>query len=354
VDPHGHLFLSTGSNCISTGGRRRRGEAPQDPPPGRNLVAQRMSAWGFNTVGNWSWFRVSEDIDRKVYVATFRAPRTEPVYLGMPDVYSKDFAGQVDEAARRQCDELKNDPWLLGYFIGNEPPWPDRESEVVDMFLAGPDTATKAKLQAFLAAGDTAQRRVEFVYDMFERYLTLLGESIKRHDSNHLNLGIRFGGSPPEGVMRMGKRFDVCSINVYEYEATEQIKRVYEATERPIMIGEFHLGVPADGIGAGLVQTANQIERGKGYRYYVEQAAALSGYLGAHWFQWQDQPVLGRFDGENYNIGLVDGTNRPYVELVEAAKATHKRLHDVHAGKLAPFAERPKASAAGTPESPWH
>ncbi len=350
VDPHGHLFLSTGSNCISTGGRR---DSAQDPEPGRSLVSQRMSAWGFNTVGNWSWFRVSEEADRKVYVVTFRAPRAEPSYLGMPDVYSEDFARRADEAARPQCASLKDDPWLLGYFIGNEPAWPDRESEVVDMFLDGPDTATKAKLQAFLAAGDTPQRRVEFVYGMFERYLALIGDAIKRYDPNHLNLGIRFGGSPPEGVMRLGRSFDVCSINVYEYEPTAQLQRVYEATGRPIMIGEFHFGVPADGLGAGLVQTADQVERGKGYRYYVEQAAALPCFVGAHWFQWTDEPVLGRFDGENYNIGLVDVTNRPYVELIEAAKATHKHLHDVHAGKAAPFDERPKASAAGTPRSPW-
>lgn len=352
VDPHGHLFLSTGSNCISTGGRRRGGGAP-DVQPGRNLVSQRMSAWGFNTVGNWSWFRVFDEADRKVYVMTFRAPRIEPSYLGMPDVYSEEFSNSADEAAQRQCASLKDDPWLLGYFIGNEPAWPDRESEVVDMFLNGPDTATKARLKAFLAEGDTPQRRVEFVYGMFERYLTLLGQAIKRHDSNHLNLGIRFGGSPPEGVVRMGKTFDVCSINVYEYEPTTQLKRVYEATGRPIMIGEFHFGVPADGLGAGLVQTADQSERGKGYRYYVEQAAALPCFLGAHWFQWSDEPVLGRFDGENYNIGIIDVTNRPYAELIEAAKATHKRLHDVHAGKVAPFDERPKASAAGTPGSPW-
>jgi len=28
--------------------------------------------------------------------------------------------------------------------------------------------------------------------------------------------------------------------------------------------------------------------------------------LGAHWFAWRDEPVLGRMDGENYNIGFVD------------------------------------------------
>jgi hypothetical protein len=58
-------------------------------------------------------------------------------------------------------------------------------------------------------------------------------------------------------------------------------------------------------------------------------------------------------DGENYNIGFVDVTDRPYPELVAAAQATHQRLLDVHAGKTPPFAERPKAADAGTPGSPW-
>jgi hypothetical protein len=120
-----------------------------------------------------------------------------------------------------------------------------------------------------------------------------------------------------------------------------------------VLIGEFHFGVPADGLGAGLVQTMNQMERAKGYRYYVEQAAALPGFLGAHWFAWGDEPVLGRMDGENYNIGFVDGMNRPYPELVDGAKATHAQLFDVHSGKVAPFNQRPKASSAGTPASPW-
>jgi hypothetical protein len=58
-------------------------------------------------------------------------------------------------------------------------------------------------------------------------------------------------------------------------------------------------------------------------------------------------------DGENYNIGFVDVTDRPYPELVDAAKATHRLLPDVHLGKLRPFSQRPKASDAGTPATPW-
>jgi len=49
----------------------------------------------------------------------------------------------------------------------------------------------------------------------------------------------------------------------------------------------------------------------------------------------------------------VDVTDRPYPELVNGAKATHARLFEVHSGQTAPFSDRPKASNAGTPESPW-
>jgi hypothetical protein len=37
------------------------------------------------------------------------------------------------------------------------------------------------------------------------------------------------------------------------------------------------------------------------------------------------------------NIGLVDVTDRPCPLLIGALKATHSRLHGVHAGTLPPF-----------------
>jgi len=65
----------------------------------------------------------------------------------------------------------------------------------------------------------------------------------------------------------------------------------------------------------------------------VENAAAFPAMIGAHWFQWLDEPVTGRMDGENYNIGFIDVTDQPYRELVDAAKVTHRRLLSVHSGK---------------------
>jgi hypothetical protein len=121
------------------------------------------------------------------------------------------------------------------------------------------------------------------------------------------------------------------------------LEQIYQETGRPIIVGEFHFGVPGQGLAAGLVQVRDQAERGVAYRYFVEQAASFPAFIGSSWFQWVDQPSTGRNDGENYNIGLVDVTDRPYRELIEAMQTTHRRLQAVHSGKLPPFDVRPRA-----------
>ena len=360
VDPEGHLFLSTGSNGAGAGFGARAGTQTVRPDPGAanvqsqsaarssigssvvDRITPRLKAWGLTTGGS--------DMP---YTIMMRWQRTPGSFLGLPDAYSEEFAASVDQTAKTMCSPNRDDPYLIGYFVGNEPAFDGRETDVVDMILNGPNTATQNKCKEFLTNGDTPERRKEFVIKTFEKYLDLAIAAIKKYDPNHLTLGIRFGGEVSYELLRTGSKFDVCSINIYEYEPMWQIQRTNRNTGRPVLIGEFHIGVPANGLGAGLVQAKDQKERGKAYRYYVEQSASLSGFVGAYWFQWRDEPVLGRMDGENYNIGFVDVNDRPYKELVEAAKLTSKHLYEVHAGKIAPFNERPLASDAGTPLSPW-
>ena len=213
-------------------------------------------------------------------------------------------------------------------------------------------TAHGPRNLGFIGFGQNAWLR-EFVLTCFGKYLEIVCRAVRKYDPNHLILGIRFGGRMADEALIAARIFDVCSINVYEYEATRHLVRAARLSGRPVLIGEFHIGVPADGLAAGLVQAKDQVERGIAYRYYVEQAASLQWFVGAYWFAWRDEPVLGRMDGENYNIGFVDVTDRPYVELIEAAKVTHKRLRDVHSARELPFARRPMASDAGAPSSPW-
>jgi len=375
VDPDGHLLLSTGVNGVGTSsGTRVQGrEALFEALPPTELGAaarvasfytwnlqrrhgddwrakwaeaagRRLAAWGFNSIHYWGPRGQAGAEEPRVPYAQMLRWRLGPVIMGMPDVYADDFARRVDEAAAAQLDLRSRDPWMLGYFIGNEPSWPGREGQFVDLLLAAPASEMQARAKAHLAGGDTPERRKSFVLAAFRRYLDVVNAAVRTHAPNHLNLGIRFGGDPHGEVLEAARGFDVFSVNIYRYAPPRAtLDRVYALLQRPILIGEFHIGVPERGLAPGLVQAANQEERGVAYRYYVEQAMAHPAMIGTHWFQWVDQPATGRNDGENYNIGLVDVTDQPYAELIAAAKATHARLLDVHRGSMRPFDRPPRA-----------
>jgi len=384
VDPDGHWFFSTGVNGVGVfAGTRVAGREDLFaalPPAGlapagpfarmfggsyytwnlqrrfgddwrekwADLTTRRLKAWGFNTMHNWGATNLFEP--RVPYALMMRGWQTGRSVMGMPDVYATDFARQVDEAAARQLEPRQDDPFMLGYFIGNEPPWPGRESLLCEAILAGPENEIQKRLKNYLAAGDTPARRKEFVLAAFQVYVDTINAAARRHDPNHLNLGIRFGAEPKDDVLKAAHGFDVFSVNIYRYApARATLDRIYALVQRPMLIGEFHIGAPERGMAAGLVQAMNQAERAAGYRYYVEQCAAHPAVVGAHWFEWLDEPVTGRNDGENYNIGFVDVTDRPYAELVAGAKLTANRLLDIHRGIIPPTGRVPKASQAGTP-----
>lgn len=380
VDPDGHLFFSTGADGMGpwvgtrTAGRDsvfaslppRNLRAPSNRAnqgslasfytwnlerrfgtnylePWVDLTMRRMDAWGLNTIANWSDPHLWAAKRKPYVVIIYGWDRGGDSYMGMPDVFSEDFPKRANATADEQCTPHKDDPWLIGYFIGNEPPWAGREGEVASAILEGPANATQRELKAFLANSDTPARRREFVNRCAERFFDVVNAAVRAHDTNHLNLGIRFGSRPSEEMIRGSHGFDVFSMNSYAYEVNHEILQMaYLILDKPILIGEFHFGTPGRGLAAGLVQCADQEERGVAYRYYVENAAAHPAVIGAHWFDWIDEPNTGRFDGENYNIGFVDVTDRPYSELVRAAQFTHARLLDVHSGKIPPVTRKAK------------
>jgi hypothetical protein len=318
------------------------------------LTSRRMRVWGHNTAYGTELndSLPAGSTQRQPYVLPLRGwQHIEGAIMGMPDVYSEAFARRVDAEAAEQLRPRKDDPWMIGYFIGNEPPWPARENQLVELVLAGPATELQKRFKAELAKGDSPASRKAMVHAAFRKYLEVVNAAVRRHDRNHLHLGIRFGGTPPDDVIALARGFDVYSMNKYRWSPPKDfIDRVYQIQDRPILIGEFHFGVPERGLAPGLVQAMNQTERGVAYSYYVEHAAAHPAIIGAHWYQWIDQPATGRRDGENYNIGWIDVTDRPYHELVAAAKATHAKIDALHSGSLAPTTRRPKASEFGTPE----
>jgi hypothetical protein len=56
-------------------------------------------------------------------------------------------------------------------------------------------------------------------------------------------------------------------------------------------------------------------------------------FVGAHYFILNDQAVLGRFDGENMQIGFVDVCNKPYGDFVQEVARVNREIYDIADGK---------------------
>lgn len=388
VDPEGYLFLSVGVDCIASGrggvakdvDKRRNmfKELPPQTPPSRaqsnqqgrqntdysfgqwNLIRRygdtyrekanemtikRMDRWGVNTIGNWS----SGDIigmNRKNFMVSMRTAGVERGLMGLADVYAPDFKKMLDEAIKNSVEGFKDNPRLIGYFVGNEPAWLGEEVRLCDIILGGDDKPIKEALKKFLADNDTPEMRREFIFNTFRIFLASVKESQKKYDPNHLNLGIRFGSirNIDEDILKMCREsFDVLSFNCYDIcPSKEMLDRAFAIADLPMIIGEFHFGTVDRGMAQSLWQVDSQVERGVAYRYYTEQGYSHPALVGTAYFQWCDQDLTGRRnDGENYNCGLVDVTDRPYKHQVEAMVETAKRLYEVHSGALEPFSQKP-------------
>jgi hypothetical protein len=158
---------------------------------------------------------------------------------------------------------------------------------------------------------------------VLEAYFRGCREAVKAAAPDHLYLGCRFAGSAlgNEVVMRIASRHcDVVSINVYRRDAAALA--LPRGLDRPMMIGEFHF-TAMDSVmqPAGLMLVANQVDRGRAYATYVRTALRNPAVVGAHWFQFYDQPTTGRFDGENYQTGLLDIADSPYLVTIGACRA---------------------------------
>ncbi|MBR5759004.1 MAG: beta-agarase, partial [Thermoguttaceae bacterium] len=124
------------------------------------------------------------------------------------------------------------------------------------------------------------------------------------------------------------KYCDVVSYNFYKKQVGD-FKPV-EGEDKPVMIGEFHFGALDRGMfHTGLGPCADQNARAEAYEAYVRSALENPWIVGAHWFQYGDQPTTGRFDGENYQIGLLDVCDRPYSETIDAVRRVGYNMYQI-------------------------
>ena len=311
------------------------------------MTIKRMDKWGLNTLANWS-DKTIYDKNRKAFILPLENIGFENELMGLMDVYDNGIEKKIDEAIARNVAKYKNNHWLIGYFIGNEPAWISKENRLCSLILNGKDRPIKTELQNFLKeSGDTPDSRKTFIYNTFEKLMKAISKSLKKNDPNHLNLGIRYGyiEQLDDELLRISKEsFDALSFNCYALSPDhEKMNHALEISGLPMIIGEYHFGTVDRGLAQSLWQVNSQKERGDAFRYYTENAFAHRGLIGTGWFRWIDQNINGRTDGENYNCGFIDVTDRPYPYMVDAAIEAAKSLYEIHSGTKTPFHQAPNA-----------
>ena len=343
----------------------------------QQMIVAQLKGFGMNTLGNWSDQRLFGVTDIPYVTSLPEFPGTEKkIFRDFPDVLSPEYARNAERCAQA-LEMRREDPWMIGYFLRNEPSWAFVDNLVLaDEVLRNPEkTVCRQELISFLKERygsieklneewgtgldgfecfDEPQEKVsawsqaacrdmkEFSRRLLRAYVEIPSRACRREDPNHMILGMRWAWISDPDLVSGWENFDVFSINCYAQDPTSNIENVVKlGVDLPVMIGEFHFGALDAGLSAtGLEGVRTQKDRGIAYRYYCERVAAHPNGVGCHYFQCYDQFVLGRFDGENYNIGLFDVCSRPYPEMMEQVRACGRGLYPVAAGEREPVEEK--------------
>ncbi len=355
VDPDGRLFFSHGVDCVGPGGMTGVGlrekyfswlPAKDDPDFGKfwgrvdwpaahgfykdkahlpydtfdfnranarrkygadwkrisaERTHERMRAWGLNTIANWS----NPDVyglrrtPYTVQIGTSGTPRLEGStgwWGALPDPFRPEFEATLRKRAKGIAKTMRDDPWCIGVFVDNELSWNEEPR----------------------------------MKDVAERYFSTVKKVLREELPNHLYLGCRIAWGREAIYEASARHCDVVSVNIYSREPSRDLPPAAE--DKPMIVGEFHFGALDRGLfHTGLVATRDQAERAACYSAFVNACLDHPRFVGTHWFQWRDQPLTGRADGENYQIGFVTVTDTPYPELVAAARgvagAMYRRRH---------------------------
>ena len=337
-----------------------------------DLAHARLHAWGLNTIGDWSGIDVCLARKTPYTVDCTIAHRKIVGNKGyVPDPFSEDFDDKLAGAigVLRKAG-VADDPWCIGFFVNNEMSWGKDDMHLARSVLASPaeqpakreflrrleakykttealnaawgtDYASWEAALESTALPDDAKAGddlAEFHRAVAEEYFRRVAEVVHREAPGRLYLGCRFyygGSGGGEAVYRAVAKFcDVLSVNIYHTLPVPAHGDEPGFPDCPMLVGEFHFQLR----GRGYFNSGNgwtPEERIVAYREYVEHALRDPRFVGAHWFQWADQPLTGRgLDGENYPCGFVDMCDIPHADLVEAARGIAAEMYPLRFGHM--------------------
>lgn len=348
------------------------------------LTSRRLRDWGFNTLGPGSDPGLVQSLRLPWTFAMARFPGTPlRLYRDLADVFDPAYSSQAKEWAA-QLASLADDPLLLGYSMGAEPAWADGGANLAsEMLETHPGSHSRRAFARFVAARYTddvaAWTRtwglaVEGFADLEARCFHRLADShpgavadlwdfskllarrwaeipvreCRKAAPQLLNLGCVFAADANELCAEAAREFDLVSLALDTHlPDPDIIAQIVARCGKPVLLADHAVGSRDRGqLATGRLAATNQPQRAAAVRACWELAASLPGVVGCHWAQWNDQPALGRHDGECAQTGLVDVCQQPYPELAAAFSLAHDRLYQLRLGSVPPVAERIERSPA--------
>lgn len=408
VTPEGRRFYSKGVNIVCGWKRTPKSDLGQayywgnhhdQQDEWRQSASERLAQWGFNTLGGWS--------DDSPLLGL---PLTVDLELGRTPEYHwfDPFAPHMQEKVLAYAEKLtapfRDHPNFMGYFTDNEVGWwnsalfkwylkaqPENHTKqallnlIVERYdgkwdlllkdwvpgedIKGFEDLRKPGAAMKLRPGGEGIRLVNaFMALCAGHYYETMAGALRRVHPEALIMGDRLPlYYHQDAILAMGSHVDVISTNYnvdvpdgwvapYFFEGLQRL------TDKPVLITEYFFAANENRSGnrnetarnehpkpGHLMTVETQAQRAWGALNATLNFARFPNVVGAHWFQYADEPFGGREDGEDYNMGLVDIHDRPYEKLIEGFKNINPYLDHLHAAPppvLTAAADRPTLQRA--------
>lgn len=331
------------------------------------MLSKRFRSWGMNTYANWSDPDIYLSEGTKVpYTVNINSggPRLDGNTKKFPDPFDPAFITSLENGVKLMTARTADDPYCIGYFVDNELSVRGLSESAMKQDARGYAKnvllnmlkAKYPKIQDLNKAWQTSYRNWnailgetalpeaagadsrEFEKMIVDKYYSECQQMVKKYAGNKLYMGSRlhthyFPDDQAElYIVEIAARYcDIISFNRYRFISEDLVPP--KGIDKPLIIGEFHFGALDRGyFHTGLRGVADQKQRAEAYIDFLEGSLRNPFIVGAHWFQYGAQAFTGRFDGENYQIGIVDICDIPYPEMVDAIRKVGYRMYDLRNG----------------------
>jgi hypothetical protein len=376
VAPNGKPFFPHGVNHISASGRGE--DATRVAKTCRELG---FNAYGYGTPeelhGDMPYIESWNDL---VPISTHRGANS----FGYRDIFDEAVQADIRQKIKEKCDANRDNKNLIGYMWTDLPAWTldskhgtnwvefcrelpagaagkqaytsflKSDYEDVDAVNAVYETNAmnweqlgEHSFASVPKTGAVKSDDLQFLRRIAREYYTLLGNTTRKHDPNHLVFGDRFMFSlvVDEVLDEMLPHVDAIAIQpLYKSDFPRAtFKALHERTDKPIIISDFAIRF-RDGNnevrGGQLVY--NDDIAGQEYAAYLRNAIDAPHVIGAFWCNWQDsiqpnkpgvkQGLFGSGGKTRPNLKKhIKGVNRYRDEVTQSHRSDRRQTVDDHA-----------------------